>query len=57
MLVELRFEDCDDAFAMGRTDGQRPATGGLQAIFTVGFAQIQQPQAGSVTLLRMRPVF
>jgi hypothetical protein len=41
---------------MRRTDRKRPATGSLQAIFAVGFGQIQQPKAGSVALLRMRPV-
>jgi hypothetical protein len=38
------------------TDGERPATGGLEAIFSVSFGQIQQPQARPVALLGVGPV-
>ena len=56
MLIELGFEDRDDAFAMRGADGERPATSSLEAIFSVSFGQIQQPQARAVALLGVGPV-
>src|SRR5579863_9754036 len=57
MLIELGFEDRDDAFAMRRAEGECPATGGLEAIFSVSFRQIEQPEARAVTLLGVGSVF
>ena len=56
MLIELGFEDRDDAFAMRGADGECPATGGLEAILSVSFGQIEQPEARPVALLGVGPV-
>jgi hypothetical protein len=56
MLIELGFQDRDDAFAMRRADDERAAARRLQTLFALGLGQVQQPQARSVTLLGVGPV-
>ena len=56
MLIELGFEDRDDAFAMRGPDSERAAARRLQTLLAVGLRQVQQPQARSVALLGMGPI-
>lgn len=54
-LVKFVLENVVDALIRADTSRQGPATGGLQALVGVPFAQPENAQAGAVSLLGMAP--